>query len=68
MGVHTGPLPAASIDRMAPRYGDEAEVFRSYIRAMDAAYLREVRKPPGERRRVDRSQTFGPAMMRGVGR
>lgn len=65
--MHVGPIPAASIDRAAARYPGEEEDFRLCIRAMDAAYLAEVRKPKDQRHRVHREK-FGPQMMRTIGR
>lgn len=51
LGMATGPIPAASIDRHTagwPR--DDAELFRRVIRALDGAYLdalEERRKAEG---------------------
>lgn len=47
IGFTTGPIPAASIDRRAAGMGgEEAAMFRTCIRAMDAAYMKAAMGEP----------------------
>ncbi|WP_422073866.1 hypothetical protein [Tranquillimonas rosea] len=62
---YIGPIPAASVDRAAGEYGEEAEAFRRCIRAMDSAFLEVVRD---DGPKVDTSRTFGPDLMADAGR
>ena len=64
---YIGPIPNSAIKAAAMEYGDEAEAFAICIRRMDAAYLEIVRENP-DRPRVDMSRTFGPDMMRDLGK
>lgn len=52
IGMETGPIPSASIDRWAERHSmphDDAEIFRTMIRAMDGVYLEFANRDPKDK-------------------
>lgn len=49
LGMVTGPIPASTIDRyVADMDWEDADMARACLRAMDAAYIKEINRKPGD--------------------